>query len=556
MKQALRDEACVALKTWIAWENRIRNRNGLEERHVKSAAFVCHCTLSRMELFMRHLGIALRVVLLGFALLKSAPAFAQADKTSPANPHLVSEFPCPDPHVFNDGSDWYIFGTGAQPFFLQGKEFGEGKMKKVFLDLDYSGYPLNVAHIWGFIVHRHSDGSYHAYGTLHLGNFHTVIAYFEPQASEKWEKGKPITKWKFKSVVVGDPARQDWKYYESKILEDTDKSIYLMYVANTGRDNFIFAQKMKSWSEIDTSAPRRLILKPEGYRSEDRNGPGSMQLVEGGSIFKHKGKYILFYSVGDYLLNNYKLGMAFSASLIPNQGQTYRTVKLPDLKRVWGESGHQDEIGYLLQSEKPQWPNYSANLVVGPGLGSIVTIDDKPWLFFHGYKPDDKERRPENRFVFRVPVTMALDRGVPSLKWLQLDLPDERILARQRQEERAKLVKAFGKSLKPNTVWEGTSDWGQGRSTKSELRCVKSVGAKSEWEFSFLEASIFNTPVPFRQRWTGELINNDKDGAMLRLTRHDGKAFHEYRLGDNGDMAGKDVNTAFTFRFTMKKDGK
>lgn len=91
-----------------------------------------------------------------------------------------------------------------------------------------------------------------------------MIAYFEPQASEKWEKGKPITKWKFKSVVVGDPARQDWKYYESKILEDTDKSIYLMYVANTGRDNFIFAQKMKSWSEIDTSAPRRLILQSEG----------------------------------------------------------------------------------------------------------------------------------------------------------------------------------------------------------------------------------------------------------------------------------------------------
>lgn len=93
-----------------------------------------------MELFMRHLGIAVRVVLLGFALLSSASAIAQTDKTPPANPLLVSEFPCPDPHVFTDGSDWYIFGTGAQPFLLHGKEFGEGKMKKVFLDLDYSAY--------------------------------------------------------------------------------------------------------------------------------------------------------------------------------------------------------------------------------------------------------------------------------------------------------------------------------------------------------------------------------------------------------------------------------
>jgi hypothetical protein len=331
---------------------------------------------------------------------------------------LVSEFPCPDPHVFNDGSDWYIFGTGARPFFLQGRELREGKMKKVFMDLDYSGFPFKVAQIWGFIVHQHSDGSSHAYGTLHLGNFHTVIAYFVPQASAKWEKGKPITAWKFKSIVVGNPSRQDWKYYESKILVDTNKTIYLMYVANTGRDNFIVAQRMKAWSEIDKSFPPRLMLKPEGYRSEDRNGPRGMQLVEGGSIFKWNGTYILLYSVGDYLLNNYKLGMAFSNSLIPAPGQTYRKVKLPDPNQVWGKSNHRDEIGYLLQSQNPQWPNYAGSLAVGPGLGSIVSIDEKPWLFFHGYKPGDKERRPENRFVFRVPVTIAIDGGVPSLRWL------------------------------------------------------------------------------------------------------------------------------------------
>jgi hypothetical protein len=43
-----------------------------------------------------------------------------------------------------------------------------------------------------------------------------------------------------------------------------------------------------------------------------------------------------------------------------------------------------------------------------------------------------------------------------------------------------------------------------------------------------LEGSIFNTPVPFRERWVGELIADDKQGVLLRLTRHDGKAVHEY----------------------------
>lgn len=361
-------------------------------------------------------------MLLASVMLGPAPAFTQTEKT-PLSNLLVSEFPCPDPYVFHDGADWYIFGTGARPFFLQGREFGEGKMKRVFLDVDYAGFPFKVAQIWGFIVHQHTDGSYHAYGTLHLGKFHTVIAYFQPQASARWEKGKPITAWKFKRIVVGNPSRQDWKYYESKILVDENKTIYLMYVANTGKDNFIFAQKMKSWSEIDKSSSPRILLKPEGYRSEDRNDARGMQLVEGGSIFKWKGKYILLYSVGDFLLNNYKLGMAFSDSLIPPRGKTYRKVKLPDPKRIWGASAHKDEIVYLLQSQKPQWPNYCGNQVVGPGLGSIVMIDKKPWLFFHGYEPEGKKRNPENRFVFRVPVTIAIDSGAPSLKWLRVNLP-------------------------------------------------------------------------------------------------------------------------------------
>jgi hypothetical protein len=54
--------------------------------------------------------------------------------------------------VCNDGLDWYIFGTGSWPFFLQGKALGVGKIKRVFLDLDYSRCPVKVAQIWGFKV--------------------------------------------------------------------------------------------------------------------------------------------------------------------------------------------------------------------------------------------------------------------------------------------------------------------------------------------------------------------------------------------------------------------
>ncbi len=224
-----------------------------------------------------------------------------------------------------------------------------------------------------------------------------------------------------------------------------------MYVARTGRDNYIYAQKLKSWGKIDVSSPRRLMLKPEGYRSEDRDQPGSMQIVEGGSIIEWKGKYILLYSVGDFLLNDYKLGMAFSDTLIPSKGRTYHKVWIPDPKKVWGDKNGKEEIGYLLQSQKPQIgrTTVARSLSSGSGLGSIVTIEDRLPLFFHGYKPDDKRHNPENRFVFHVPATIALSGGTPNLKWLHADLPDERILARGRQDERDKLVKDFMKLLTP-----------------------------------------------------------------------------------------------------------
>jgi hypothetical protein len=356
------------------------------------------------------------VLLFALVWLSAERSAAQAPKT-PVRPQLVSEVPCPDPYVFRDGTDWYVCGTGDKPFLLQGREFGEGKMRRVFLDVDYKGFPAPIEQVWGFIVHRHADGTYHGYGTLHLGGYRTVIAYFAPRGSETWKDGRPITKWDFQRLLVGDLARQDWKYYETKVLEDSDGTLHLMYAVTTGRDNHIVAQRLKSPSEIDAAASPRLLLKPDGYRSEDRDEPGEMQLVEGGSVYKHKDKYLLFYSVGNYQKTNYKLGMAVSDSLIPPPGREYRKFKLPDPNRVWGASPHRDEIHYVLQSQKPEWPNDSRAFVVGPGLGSLVKDGDDLWLFLHGYKPDDRERRPENRFVFRLPVRLDDGPHGPTLRW-------------------------------------------------------------------------------------------------------------------------------------------
>ena len=358
------------------------------------------------------------------AVAQDAPAKAEARARVTA-PILVSDTPLPDPYVIHDGADWYIFGTGAETFFLQGKSLNPSDMRRVALELDYSGFSTPVRHIWGFIVYRHRDGTHHGYGTLHVGDFHTVIAHFRPKEGETWSPGKPITKWSFDRVMIGDVSRGDWNYYETKVVSDGDGTLYLVFVAREGRNNVIVARRLRRPDAIDPRDPPHVLLRPAGRRSEDRDDPRGMQLVEGTSIFRFKGVYILLYSVGAFDKTNYKLGVAFSNTLIPPAGQTYTKVTMPDVRNVWGNPRPVDEIVYLMQSQRSDWPNYSGSMVVGPGLGSIVNYEGRLWLVFHGYKPDDSQRNPANRYVWRVPLGIEIRGRVPTAQWVRVKLDRE-----------------------------------------------------------------------------------------------------------------------------------
>ena len=75
----------------------------------------------------------------GRAEARGGPAQGASRSTESA---LVSDVPCPDPFAFHDGVNWYIFGTGAEHFFLQGKALVPREMRKVALHLDHSQFPL------------------------------------------------------------------------------------------------------------------------------------------------------------------------------------------------------------------------------------------------------------------------------------------------------------------------------------------------------------------------------------------------------------------------------
>lgn len=334
-------------------------------------------------------------------------------------PELVSNVPLPDPHVVHVDGEWCIFGTGAKPYLLHGDALRPERMRRKDLELDYGDWPHRVHHVWGFTVYEHA-GEWHGYGTLHLGEFRTVVAHFRPAPGETWKRGSPIAKWRMTKILLGDVVTRDWNYYESKLVRDGDGPLQLVYCWHDGQNrNVIRAQRMRAPDEIDRRFDPQTLLRPDGYRSEDRNAPGGLQLVEGVSFKRVGMKWVLLYSVGDYAQSTYKVGVAYADALIPPRGEMYEKVLIPDPERLWHNVGRTDEVAYLLQSTHPEWPNYCGAHVAGPGLGSIVERDGKAYLVFHGYRPDDAVRDADQRFVWQVPLRISISPNTPMVDWIR-----------------------------------------------------------------------------------------------------------------------------------------
>lgn len=237
----------------------------------------------------------------------------------------------------------------------------------------------------------------------------TVIAHATPI-----DHSRPVpTSWKADKLLVGSFKTNQDANYNGRYFED-DGKLYLMYSKRLSapkepaRDGIV-AQLMQSPTELTNELPVTLLRPNEGNNSLNselyfENG-ADFKLVETGNITKINGKYAMAYSVGAYNKTNYKLGIAWSDTFLPRSG-SYRKILVPDPGGVWGN--RKPEVKYLLQSQKPNWPNYVAGKVIAPGVPSIVEDkNDMPhnkgkqsnWhLYFAGYAPDDHPRKDNGNF--------------------------------------------------------------------------------------------------------------------------------------------------------------
>lgn len=208
----------------------------------------------------------------------------------------------------------------------------------------------------------------------------TVIAHATPI-----DHSRPVpTSWKADKLLVGSFTTNQDANYNGRYFED-DGKLCLIYSkrlsapTEPARDGIV-AQLMQSPTELANEPPVTLLRPNEGADSLNSElyfeNEADFKLVETGNITKINGKYAMAYSVGAYNKTNYKLGIAWSDTFLPRSSSFYRKVLVPDPGGVWGN--RKPEVKYLLQSQKPNWPNYVAGKVVAPGVPSIEDKNDMP----------------------------------------------------------------------------------------------------------------------------------------------------------------------------------
>jgi len=231
----------------------------------------------------------------------------------------------------------------------------------------------------------------------------TVIAHAHPDDPASLI---PPTTWIADTILAGSLSQQAFANYDGKYFED-EGQLYLIYskrlISKPVEHDGVVALKMNSVTQPSSAMPV-VLLDPSdvnnGFNSEYFHtvppAGDTFKLIETGNITKIAGKYVMAYSAGDYQQLDYKTGVAFSDTLLPEEGKTYRRVLQEDTNGVWGQPGHL-EVHYLLQSQKSGWPNYIASQVIGPGVPSIVQEPSgQYYLYFDGFLPTNIKPAPQD----------------------------------------------------------------------------------------------------------------------------------------------------------------
>ncbi len=138
-------------------------------------------------------------------------------------------------------------------------------------------------------------------------------------------------------------------------FQDEDGTRYLLW-KNDGNccalDTWIYIQKLADDGLSLVGEPTRLIKNDQAWEG---------QLIEGPTLWKHDGKYFLFYSANDYRGERYAIGYAVAEHILGPYQKALRPLLTTDLKTA---------------------------VPFGPGGQDVVVDKDgETWMVYHSWEP-------------------------------------------------------------------------------------------------------------------------------------------------------------------------
>lgn len=222
----------------------------------------------------------------------------------------------------------------------------------------------------------------------------SIIVHAHPENPS--EVDVPPSSWIGDKVLIGSFSERVDANYDGKYFQTPGGQLYLVYQKQVSKDpkrDGVVAWPMDNPNtKTPGSKPTVLLLPNDNLNSENYvSGRDDFKLIETGNIRAINGKFLMAYSVGAFNHRSYKLGIAWSDTFLPADGQQYRKVMKNNPDHLWGSQAEK-EVFYLLQSDEPHdgW-HYIGDQVLAPGVPTVASIGpNNDWvLLFAGYDPND-----------------------------------------------------------------------------------------------------------------------------------------------------------------------
>jgi beta-xylosidase len=261
------------------------------------------------------------------------------------NPVLSYDFP--DPHVIRAGPTFYAYATN-----------GSGKNIQVATSPDLVNWELQNDALPALPSWAQLGGSYvWAPGVIQIGQ--TYVMYYVAR-SQQYDKqcigvatsktpGGPFTD-SNSAPFVCQPDQGG--SIDPMPLADNGK-LYLYWKNDgncCGMTTYLYGQEMSADGLKLTGSPQQLIHNTELWEGN---------LVEAPFMFKHNGRYYLFFSANNYATEAYAVGYATCDTAL---GPCRQAPENPILKS-----------------------RMTPPLVIGPGGESLLQVGDQTWMFYHAW---------------------------------------------------------------------------------------------------------------------------------------------------------------------------